>query len=142
VQATRKLDLGCGNAKHPGYIGVDNNPNANQADVIWDLNVVPWPFEDESVDEVLADHVLEHLDDPLRFLAEVYRILKPGCRLILNVPHFSCAWLHPMHKRAFSTLLFSYFDPMAPEHYGNLRFRVVKMRLHWHRPTLLLKKGL
>ena len=38
------LDLGCGSKKRPGAIGVDINA-ASGADVIHDLDVLPYPFE-------------------------------------------------------------------------------------------------
>ena len=55
------LDLGCGNRKKPGAIGVDINPNA-QADIIHDLNKFPYPFEDSTFDEIYADNTIEHLE--------------------------------------------------------------------------------
>ncbi|MHB8641259.1 MAG: class I SAM-dependent methyltransferase, partial [Candidatus Acidiferrales bacterium] len=54
------LDLGCGSKKRPGATGVDINP-ASGADVIHDLDVVPYPFESSTADEIYLDNVLEHL---------------------------------------------------------------------------------
>jgi len=71
------LDLGCGNKKRQGTIGVDFN-DRTAADVIHDLNVFPYPFEDASVDHVYLDNTLEHLDDVIKVMEEVYRIVKPG----------------------------------------------------------------
>ena len=56
------LDLGAGVKKYPGSIAVDSNPVTNP-EVLHDLNVIPYPFESSSVDEVRLDNVLEHLDD-------------------------------------------------------------------------------
>lgn len=47
-------------------------------DVVWDLNKCPYPFEDDSVDYVLAKHVLEHLDDVISVMNGLHRILKKG----------------------------------------------------------------
>ena len=71
------LDLGCGNKKLPGAIGIDVNP-LSDADVIHDLNVLPYPFEDSIFDEIIADNVIEHLDNLLRIMEELSRISKPG----------------------------------------------------------------
>ncbi len=59
-----RIDLGCGNKKRPGTIGVDFNERT-KADIIHDLNSFPYPFEDASVDMVYIDNTLEHLDDPI-----------------------------------------------------------------------------
>jgi SAM-dependent methyltransferase len=50
-----------------------------------------WPVDDASVDLAFATETLEHVDDPARFLAEAFRVLRPGGRLILTVP-FSARW--------------------------------------------------
>lgn len=47
-------------------------------DVVWDLDRYPWPFGDRELDAILADDVWEHVADPIAFMAEVHRILKPG----------------------------------------------------------------
>jgi SAM-dependent methyltransferase len=45
-------------------------------------------YPDEHFDVVTSWHVLEHVLDPSRVLAEAYRILKPGGVLMLEVPNF------------------------------------------------------
>ena len=50
-----------------------------------------WPLSDESVDVVLSTETLEHVPDPPRFLAEAFRCLKPGGRVLLTVP-FAARW--------------------------------------------------
>jgi SAM-dependent methyltransferase len=56
--------------------------------VIWDLEQVPYPLEDESFDVVLLTEVLEHLRDyPALSLAEARRLLRPGGLLVLTTPN-------------------------------------------------------
>jgi SAM-dependent methyltransferase len=50
-----------------------------------------WPVEDAAADTVLCTETLEHVLDPLGFLAEAKRSLRPGGRLILTVP-FAARW--------------------------------------------------
>ena len=69
------LDLGCGNKKRPGAIGVDFNERTD-ADIIHDLNILPYPFEDSSFDEIYIDNCLKHLDDTLGIMEELHRICK------------------------------------------------------------------
>ncbi len=71
-----KLNLGCGSEYLKGYINIDIMQGV--ADVVWDLNKCPYPFEDDSVDYVLAKHVLEHLDDVISVMNELHRIVKKG----------------------------------------------------------------
>lgn len=53
-----------------------------------DLSVFPWPFDENSADEMMASHILEHFDklNGKCFLAECARILKPGGKLHVAVP--------------------------------------------------------
>ena len=50
------------------------------------------PFEDESFDFVFALEVVEHIEDDLYALQEIYRILKPNGYFILTVPAFMFLW--------------------------------------------------
>lgn len=46
------------------------------------------PFPDESFDLAFSDYVLEHVERPAAFLAEVYRVLKPGAAYLFRTPNF------------------------------------------------------
>lgn len=48
------------------------------------------PLEDNSVDVIIADYVLEHIDDVPEFVAELDRILKPGGWFCARTPHKYC----------------------------------------------------
>ena len=81
----KRLNLGSGSQLLEGYINVDfGNP---KCDMTVDLMQLPWPWEDNSVDEVFSSHCFEHLPNLLGAMREVHRILKPGGTLILRVPH-------------------------------------------------------
>ena len=77
-----KLNLGCGENKLQGYINVDK---FGEPDIKYDLESFPWPWEANSVSEILLIHVLEHLgkDTEVYFgiFKEMYRICKHGARL-------------------------------------------------------------
>ncbi len=62
------------------------------------------PFRDSAFEEVSAVHVLEHLDDPLRFVEECKRILVQGGRVYLETPNFLSkdAYGDPDHKHVFN----------------------------------------
>jgi|SRR5579862_6689350 len=111
--AERVLEIGCGQRKRvPHSVALDINPDS-EADTIHDLNVFPYPFADGEFDMVIAEHVLEHLDDLLGATEELHRIIKPGGLLLVEVPHFSSSnfYTDPTHRHAFSTRSFDYYIP-------------------------------
>lgn len=119
-----KLDLGCGNNKQLSYIGVDKIKTP-AVDIVMDLDKYPWVFEDESVDEVNCSHYVEHVENLVKFIDEIYRILKVGGKVNILAPYYSSvrAWQDPTHKRAISEYTFLYFnkqwrDQNKLEHYG------------------------
>lgn len=53
------------------------------------MDIHQIPFEDNHFDVVLCNHVLEHVQDDLRALKEIQRVLRPGGWAILQIPFFS-----------------------------------------------------
>ena len=123
----KTLDIGCGVNKVPNTVGMDIDP-ASHADIIHDLNVYPYPIAENSFDHVYATHIIEHLDDPKKFLQEIYRILKPGGRAFLATPHFSCyvAYAEPQHK-----LFYSYF--MFTNMLSDMKFKVIRQEITFYK---------
>lgn len=88
------LDFGCGGgaltASLPGgqKIGIEIGTDAAPAARERGLTVYPTTdaVEDESVDVVISNHALEHVERPLDVLRELFRVLKPGGRAVLVVP--------------------------------------------------------
>jgi SAM-dependent methyltransferase len=83
-----KLNIGAGHRKMSGYVSVDVDPSTSP-DIVaeaWSLTLIP----DNSVEEVLAVHVLEHFYpwDGEKALTEWIRVLRPGGRLVLELPDF------------------------------------------------------
>ena len=106
-----QLDLGCGAKKREDCIGVDWSDSFN-IDVKHDLNVYPYPFEDNSVDKIYLDNVLEHLSDVVKTIEECHRILRPGGIIEIKVPYFRSKWafIDPTHIHYFGYQSFDYFD--------------------------------
>jgi ubiquinone/menaquinone biosynthesis C-methylase UbiE len=71
------LDLGCGRTKPPGYWGVDLSEHPG-VDQVYNLDHMPWPWADASVDAVRFSRCVIHMKDVPGAFREVQRILKPG----------------------------------------------------------------
>lgn len=119
-----KLNLACGQIKMDGFLGIDK-VKTKATDKIMDLEKYPWKFEDESVDEIHCSHYVEHVTDLIKFMDEIHRVLKKGCRATIIAPYYSSmrAWQDPTHKRAISEATFLYFnkgwrDQNKLDHYG------------------------
>jgi SAM-dependent methyltransferase len=130
------LNLGCNRSKIPGSIGVDVLPHKGFVDVVHDLNKYPYPFKDNYADEIHFYHVLEHLDDSIKAIEEIHRVLKPGGIVYLRVPHFSSlyAWGDIEHKKAFSIYSFDIFDASRDYKnwgYSKARFKIEKRTIRY-----------
>lgn len=83
-----KLDLGCGKNPKEGFVGVDALDFGQK--IITDLRK-PWPWSDNSVEEVNCSHFVEHLNasDRIHFVNELYRVLIPDGKAFVAVPHWN-----------------------------------------------------
>jgi predicted SAM-dependent methyltransferase len=81
------LNVGCGRFPVAGAVNVDCVALPT-VDVVHDLDVTPWPFNDAAFHEVRGVQVFEHVRNPIGFMCESWRVLKPGGLLFLAVPHY------------------------------------------------------
>jgi len=128
------LNLGCGKTRIPNSIGVDTVKIEGYVDVVHDLNQVPYPFPDNYADEAHMYHVLEHLENPLRKLEEVYRFLKPGGILYMRVPHFSSlgAFTDITHIRPFGYMSFDCLKSNNYQHfYTNVEYKILEKEIKY-----------
>jgi SAM-dependent methyltransferase len=118
-----KLNLGCGDKILPGYVNVDvaESRSGKRPDVLCDLHRLT-PFEDNSADEILSVHVVEHFWrwEVVEVLKEWVRVLKPGGLMIVECPNLKSAceaFLADPERRASggpdgrSTMWVFYGDP-------------------------------
>ena len=109
-----KLNLGCGYNKLDGYVNVDSDPNC-KPDVLANLEE-RLPFEDNSVDEIVLSHVLEHLGQDTKTYfnvwKEFYRVLKDGAMIYITVPHHNHDNFHhdPTHVRKITPIGIDMFN--------------------------------
>jgi SAM-dependent methyltransferase len=131
------VDLGCGSRKIKGCIGMDIVAVPG-VDVVADMSR-GLPFRDNSLDGIYAYHVLEHLDDFLGIMGEIWRVLKHDGKAYVKVPHASSPymlWKDPTHRRGLSLATFTYFDDtyfdgIAFAYYSPARFRIEHAKLNF-----------
>ena len=94
AQRPLRLNLGCGDKILPDYVNVDvaEASAGLKPDVICDLHELT-PFADNSADEILSVHVVEHFWrwEIVAVLREWTRVLKPGALLIIECPNLLSA---------------------------------------------------
>ncbi len=150
--APLRLDLACGQTPQQGFEGVDFF--CTTAKHVVNLQAFPWPWADDSVDELFSSHFVEHLpmvyvsasgniyktvpDDPgdrdlfMRFFDESYRILKPGGKFTVIVPNARSdrGFQDPTHRRfivppSFCYLMKPWREANGLDHYlGSCNFEV------------------
>jgi len=128
----RVLDIGCGTNKVAGAIGMDVNPRT-AADVIHDLDDLPYPFADDEFDEVIGRHVIEHVRDPMAVMCEIHRITRNGGVVKLVAPHwtnpdFATDLTHRNHLNSYSFRNLTDERAVFP-FYTEVRFRQRRARV-------------
>jgi len=107
-----KLNIGCGNDYRQGWVNVDTG-NCRK-DLHHDIESLPLPFADNTFDEVLMMHVLEHVERKHfpDFMRELHRICRPDALIHIEVPYYNSrnAWTDFTHKNFFTEDSFGYFD--------------------------------
>lgn len=134
----KKLQLGSGLKRDPDATNVDIVASTNP-DLCHDLNVVPWPLPSNTFTECTGHDVIEHLDDVVKTMEEVYRVCRPGAVVRITVPHFSCAnaFRDPTHRHYFSRFSLEYFtDSHQFAFYSRARFHERAARIIFRRSLL------
>ena len=110
------LDVGCGTKPYkslfnvPSYIGLDIDSHASRSRGIADYfyDGACFPFRNEMFDSVLCSQVLEHVFHPDQFLTEIYRVMRPGAKMLLTVP-----FLWDEHEQPYDYARYSSFGLIA-----------------------------
>ncbi len=97
------LNIGCGNLRMAGFLGVDMRPGP-AVDRVMDLTKHPWDLPSGHFREVRAWHVLEHLpgyelDEAMH---EIHRVLAQGGVLYAKVPYKEKGPYNPFHFHVFN----------------------------------------
>lgn len=124
-----KIDIGAGINPYPGYITIDLK---DTADMVYDLNDgIPLP--DNSVGVLNASHIIEHLHDKQKIMAEIYRVLAPGGWAFIEVPSTDGrgAFQDPTHVSYWNENSFLYYTNRYLAQFidnTNIRFQSYRMQ--------------
>jgi len=133
----RVLDVGCGDgttyqkqlvAIVEEVYGLDASPRAaeiasrnNVKASALKIDSEKFPAADNFFDGATCIEVFEHLFDPLFTAREIFRVLKPGSRLVASVPNFG--YFGDRLEALFrARLRVSYYDPANPFAGAHIRF--------------------
>lgn len=121
-----KLNLGCGKDIREGYLNYDT-----EIDLTKEL-----PFKDNSVEEVILNHVIEHIENWDRVLIkELYRICKHRAIIKIRTPYFQheSAYSNFQHYRFFTYTTFDLLYEKHPEHFHipEVNFKTVYKHLNF-----------
>ncbi|MCX7884028.1 MAG: methyltransferase domain-containing protein [Caloramator sp.] len=112
-----KVELGCGQTKTPGFIGIDRY-ELDGVDIVADLNK-GIPLEDNSVDLILAIHSLEHLDNLDNIMKEIYRVCKHKALVCIVAPYSNTLlnMSNPYHKIVFNEHTFRFYTKIKTNNF-------------------------
>jgi SAM-dependent methyltransferase len=113
LNPTLKINVGCGRNVLGGWINLDRvaGEGVNVAADLDACRTTPLPFNNNSCDEFLLSHVIEHIRDPLALMQELHRIATPNATATIRVPYGTAddAWEDPTHVRPYFLGSFAYF---------------------------------
>lgn len=120
-----KVNIGGGLKRYDGFVNIDMDPLCNP-DYLCNISKDPLPFEDNSVTEIRAFHILEHIGDGfLDLMKEIYRVCEDGAIIDIEVPHHRHDEFYgdPTHCRPFTVETFRLFSKKYNqwhiEHFGS-----------------------
>ncbi len=134
-----------GDVDHLSFTNMDfYHPDA---DIKWDFNVFPWPFDTGTFDIVFLRHTLEHVrrENLLPAMQEIHRVAKDGGYINIRVPFWnSPGWAgDPTHWSPFTEDTFSRFcyrSPMQTDHYIPHEYEFVRVEYRFAPKFVLLPK--
>ena len=143
----RVLDIGCGQNKFPGAVGIDYAAAADM-DASHDLNVFPYPLQSNSFDVILLRNVIEHIQNIIGLMEEIHRVGVNSADVIISTPHFSSLYSYqdPTHVRHMAYDSMDYFtkETRHANFYTDKQFRMINKKMDFGRsiPFSYLAKGL
>jgi hypothetical protein len=140
LMALRVLNLGAGHAIIGHALNVDVARHRPEIDLVVDLNETPWPWDDDSWDQVVAKAVFEHLKLTLfESMEELWRIVAPGGFAEIKLPYWNAevSYDDPSHRYQVGLGVFDQFDPSTDRG----RYYCFYTRHKWRKRRVFLNQG-
>jgi 2-polyprenyl-3-methyl-5-hydroxy-6-metoxy-1,4-benzoquinol methylase len=128
-----KLNLGACDRSVDDYLSVDIVP---PADFVADLSL-RWPWEDSSIDRIIAYDIIEHIEDRIHFMNELHRVMKPGAQVCIETPNAARGagfFQDPTHKSPWCLNSFQYYEAgsfavqrLAKSYGITARFKIIEL---------------
>lgn len=118
-----KINLGSGTARYDGFVNLDSYAGC-KPDVVIDINTQDIPFKDNTITEVKAYHILEHIGTGfMNLISELYRVCQDGAIIDVKVPHHRHDYFtgDPTHVRPITVEMMSKFQKSSSE-FGTVSF--------------------
>lgn len=133
-----RIDLGCGNDKRSNSVGVDV-VETEAVDKVQDLDEPEWDLPENHFRDVKAENVFEHLENPVQFIENVWKICRDGARVEIIGPHISSQnWHDPTHKRLLGSRTFDNFSENPDfDFYSDARFRIKQKHITFQKRKIL-----
>lgn len=130
------LNLGCGydirkSTEEIRWINIDRAHEIKGVNQVWDLDLFPYPFDYETIDLIIMNDVLEHLEDPIGVIRECYNLLKKGGKLKIRVLYWNHIYNYsdPQHKHVFAPRYFEMFTKASVrDYYFSFAFERMRIR--------------
>lgn len=132
-----KINLGSGYKRIDGFLNIDDDPLV-EPDFLCNIEKEKLPLEDNSVDEIRAHHILEHIGSGfIGLMQELYRVAKHGAILDIVVPHHfhDNFYSDPTHCRPITVGgMYMFCQKTNKEHieaYGSSSGMGLKYNVNW-----------
>jgi len=131
---TKIIDIGCSIGKLQGAIGIDlrAHPNIDKnltTNIIANIND-PFPIKSNSFDLIIANNIIEHVENVVATMEEIHRTGKKNSLVVLRTPHYSHpeSYRDPTHRWQFTWESFDYFIKDDPKSvlYTDKKFKYQK----------------
>lgn len=137
-----KLNFGCGNDSQEDAWNVDI-VETKFTDQVFNFEDLPYDLPNEHYEYILAKQVFEHLSDNVAVVYELYKKLRKGGVLEIQVPYWKSPnmWVHPQHKRGYNYETFDYFcigtfRNKMDGHWCNYTFSNIKKKIVFQKKYL------
>jgi len=127
-----QLNLGCGSKQLEGFVNIDKRASVDP-DLCCDIATGGLPYEDNTVDMVMAYDFLEHIhpDKVIFVIEEIHRVLKPGGIFQHHTPSTDGrgAWQDPTHRSFWNFNSWNYFteDIWREEIGTSAKFEIIEL---------------